>query len=110
MQGYQVSFFTQQDKRHQGKPIVEWLVQLAQELHLSGVTVLPASLGIGHHHQLHAAHFFELSDQPVVVIMVLTATEAEQLLARLQAEKVSLFYVKTPAEFALLGKDDARTN
>lgn len=110
MQGYQISFFTQQSKRHQGKPLVDWLVKLAQELHLSGVTVLPASLGIGHHQQLHAAHFFELSDQPVVVIMVLTGPEAEQLLTRLQAEKVNLFYVKTPAEFALLGTDDTRTN
>src|ERR1035437_3438787 len=38
MNGYQITFFTQQDHRHNGKPVGDWLVHLAQELGLRGAT------------------------------------------------------------------------
>ena len=34
MNGYQITFFTRQDRRHKGKQIGEWLIQLVQELGL----------------------------------------------------------------------------
>ena len=43
MNGYQITFFTQQDRRHRGKPMADWLVVLAGELGLRGATVIPAS-------------------------------------------------------------------
>jgi len=104
MGGFQITLYTQQDRRHRGMPIVDWLVQLAGELHLRGVTVTPASEGVGQHHRVHAAHFFELADQPVSVTFVLTSEEADRLMARLQAEALHLFYVKTAAEFGVIGK------
>lgn len=42
MNGYQIIFFTRQDRRHRGRPLADWLVHLASE-------------GIGHGHRLHAA-------------------------------------------------------
>lgn len=105
MNGYQVTFFTSQDKRHRGKPMAEWLVQLARELHLRGATVLAASEGFGQHGRIHAAHFFELADQPLEVVMAVTVEESERLFARLVAEGVHLFYVKAPVEFGVLGDD-----
>ena len=105
MQGFQITVFTQQDRRHHGKPLVEWLVQLAGELGLSGATVMPATEGIGHHHRVHAAHFFELADQPMAVLFVLTEDEAQRLTTRLAAEGLQLFYVKTAVEFGVIGKE-----
>ncbi|MDP1610412.1 MAG: DUF190 domain-containing protein [Sulfuritalea sp.] len=107
MNGYQITFFTQQDKRHHGKPLADWLVHLAQEMGLRGATLIAGSEGFGHHGRIHSAHFFELADQPLEVLMAVTAEEAERLFERLKAEGAHLFYVKTPVEFGTLGESDS---
>ncbi len=106
MNGYQITFFTHQDKRHKGKQLGEWLLQLAQELGLGGATLLTGGESFGHHRRIHSAHFFELADQPVEVMIAVTTEEADKLLDRLKAEGVHLFYVKTPIEFGVLGAPD----
>lgn len=103
MNGYQLTFFTQQDQRHQGKPLADWLVRLAKEMGLRGATLIPASEGFGHHRRLHSAHFFELTDQPLEVLMAVSEAEAQRLFDRLRAEGVRVFYVKTPVEFGTTG-------
>jgi uncharacterized protein len=106
MIGYQITFFTHQDKRHHGKPIGDWLVYLARELNLRGATLLAGGEGFGHAHRIHSAHFFELADQPIEVMMAVTEEEKERLFGRLKAEGVHLFYVKTPVEFGVLGESE----
>lgn len=103
MQGYQLSFFTQQDQRHQHHPVAEWLLLLARDMGLRGATVFPASEGFGAHRRIHAAHFLDLSDQPQQVVMVVSEEESQQLMAHLRHAGVHLFYVKTPVEFGVLG-------
>ncbi|MCX7173674.1 MAG: DUF190 domain-containing protein [Proteobacteria bacterium] len=105
MNGFQITFFTQQDKRHHGKPLAEWLVNLAKEMSLPGATLIAGSEGFGHHGRIHSAHFFELADQPLEIQMAVSKEDAERLFARLKAEGVHLFYVKTPVEFGILGED-----
>ena len=107
MNGYQITFFTQQDRRHGGKPLADWLVHLAEELGLRGATLIPGGEGLGHDHRLHSARFFELADQPVAVLMAVTEDEAQRLFDRLRAEAVRVFYVKTPVEFGTLGGEAA---
>ncbi len=107
MNGYQLTFFTQQDHRHKGRPVADWLVQLARELGLRGATLLAAGEGFGHHGRIHSAHFFELADQPLEVVMALTIEEADRLFERLKAEGVHLFYVKMAVEFGTLGGPDS---
>lgn len=103
MNGYQITFFTEQDRRHKGKPVAEWLVRTAQEMGLGGCTLIAAAEGVGHDHRLHSSRFFELADQPVAVMMALTGDETERLFERLRTEGVHLFYVKTAVEFGALG-------
>jgi len=107
MNGYQVTFFTRQDHRHKGKPVGEWLVHLAKELGLRGATLVAAGEGLGPHGRIHSAHFFELADQPLEVLMALTEEETQRLFARLEAEGVHLFYVKAAVEFGTLGEPHA---
>lgn len=104
MNGYQVTFFTQQDRRHGGLPLGDWLVREARELGVGGATLTVAAAGFGHDRRLHSAHFFELTDQPVEVTMALSAVEAERLFARLGEEKIKVFYVKTPIEYGMTGE------
>ena len=104
MNGYQITFFTQQDHKHKGKPLGEWLIQLAREMGLPGATLIAAGEGYGHHRRIHSAHFFELADQPQEVQLALDENDARRLFDRLQAEDVHLFYVKTAVEFGTLGE------
>lgn len=104
MKGYQLTFFTQQDRRHRGQPLGEWLLLLARELGLPGATLIAGSEGFGHHRRIHSSHFFELADQPLEIQMVVSEGDAQRLFTRLQEDGVRLFYVKTPVEFGTLGE------
>ena len=103
MHGYQLTFFTQQDRRHRGHSLAQWLLEEARSLGISGATLITASEGFGHDRKIRSAHFFELTDQPLEVTMAVSAADAERLLARLKEEAVNIFYVKAPIEFGMTG-------
>jgi PII-like signaling protein len=104
MQGYQLTFFTQQDRKHGCLPLGDWLVQEARKLGVGGATLIAGGEGFGHGHKLHSAHFFELADQPIEVTMALSESEMERLFERLREESIKVFYVKTPIEFGMTGE------
>jgi PII-like signaling protein len=101
MQGYQLTFFTQQNRSHGGKPLVRWLMDMAQDLGVAGATLTAASEGFGRHHHLHSAHFIELADQPLILTMVVTAEDAGRIFALLKQEQINVFYTKAPVEFGM---------
>jgi uncharacterized protein len=105
MKGYQITFFTQQDRKHKSRALGEWLIQLAKELGLGGATLMNATEGFGDSGRLHSAHFFELADQPQAVIMTATQEQSATLFARLSIEEPGLFYVRTAVEFGVVGDE-----
>ncbi|ANI16279.1 MULTISPECIES: DUF190 domain-containing protein [Pseudomonas] len=107
MQGYLVTFFTQQSRRHGGKLITDWMVDLARSMKLKGATLVLGAEGYGHAGRLHSYHFFELADQPVEICLAVSEEECQQLFERLEAEDLALFYVKTPVEMGTVGKRKA---
>ena len=101
MQGISLKFYVQEDKKHHHLLVYEWLLEQARRLGLSGGSAFKAMAGFGRHGVLHEDHFFELAGQlPVVIEFILTQEEADRLITFVQTEEVTLFYVKTPAEFA----------
>lgn len=104
MIGYQLSFFTNQDHRHHGKPVSEWILEQSRKLGIRGATLLNASEGYGQHRRIHSTHFFDLSEQPQEVILAVTEEEADKLFAKLNEETVKVFYTKTKIEFGMLGE------
>lgn len=107
MKGYQVTFFTVQDRRHGHKQMGEWLLELAKSMQLHGATLIGAQIGIGGHHRFHSAHFLELADQPLEITMIVTEDEYGLLFERLNAEpNLELFYAKIPVEFGAIGRAD----
>ncbi|HEY9459510.1 MAG TPA: DUF190 domain-containing protein [Paralcaligenes sp.] len=104
MKGYQVTFFTVQDRRHDHKPVSDWLLELAKSMQLQGATLIGAETGIGGRHRFHSTHFLELTDQPLEITMIVSEDECVRLFERLHAEpNLQLFYAKTPVEFGVLG-------
>jgi PII-like signaling protein len=105
MNGYQITFFTHQDRRYKGRQIGEWLMGLIKELNLRGASLHSGGESFSRGGRLHSAHFFELADQPVEVLVAVTADESVVLFDRLKRESVHLFYVKTAVEYGVLGVD-----
>src|SRR5450631_251497 len=105
MNGYQITFFTHQDRRFKGMQIADWLHGLVRELGLRGASIHAGGESFARGGRVHSAHFFELSDQPIEVLIAVTSEEATRLFDRLKAEGVHLFYVKTPVEFGVLGHE-----
>lgn len=98
MQGDVLKLYVAQNAKHDGKLLYEWLLEEAKSLGIAGGSVFRAIAGYGRHGKLHKEHFFELAgDQPVMVEFFAEEAEITRLLGRLQAEKVSLFYVRLPA-------------
>lgn len=106
MNGYQLTFFTEQNRRHGHQALWEWLVETIKSLGLRGVTVFMAEEGFGRDGRLHSAHFFELADQPVEITMVVTEEEVSRIFQYLQQENIHLFYAKSKVEFGMLGEKE----
>lgn len=105
MNGFLVIFFTQQNRRHHGKMLGDWIVDLAKDMGLHGATLSTGIEGFGHTGRLHSAHFFDLADQPLEIRLAITEEESVRLFERLETEDISLFYIKTPIEFGTVGKN-----
>ena len=104
MLGYQLTFFTQQDRSHQGRPLAQWLLDEARAIGIGGATLIPAAEGFGHDRKMRSVHFFELTEQPVQVILAVTEAECQRLLARIKEEGINIFVIKTPIEFGMIGE------
>ena len=104
MQGFKLTFFTQQDRTVHGQSLALWLIQQAKEIGIRGATLSAATEGFGHDKKLHSAHFFELAEQPLQVTMAVTEEEAEQVFALLKKENINIFYTKAAIEFGMSGE------
>jgi PII-like signaling protein len=103
MNGYAVTFITEEGKRHKGKTVCHWLQDVARSLGIQGVTTVAAVEGMGRHGKLHSAHFIELADQPIEIMMAVSQEQCDKLFALLEEERANLFYVKTPVEYGFVG-------
>ncbi len=103
MQGYQLSFYTQQDRKHGGSNLAEWLLNCGREHGALGGTLFSAELGFGHDRRFHSSHFFELADQPVCVVMAMDAESCERILDAIRQASIDVFYVKIPIEYGRTG-------
>lgn len=98
MQGHVLKLYVAQNAKHGGKLLYEWLLEEARAFGIPGGSVFRAIAGYGRHGKLHEEHFFELAgDQPVMVEFFAEEAAITRLLERLQAENISLFYVRLPA-------------
>lgn len=105
MNGYQLTFYTEQNRKHGHQTVCEWLLHEVRELGIRGATVISCAEGIGHAGAHHAAHMLKLADQPLQIILAVTEEEAEHILDVVRAENVHVFYTRFPIEFGIMGDD-----
>ncbi len=99
MDGYFLTFFTQQNRTHEGVPLAEWLVARAREIGVRGATVIPGREGFGDDGRFHSDGFFDMEDRPIQVEMVLADAECDRLLAEIAARRLRIFYTRSRVEF-----------
>ena len=103
MKGAHLKFYVLEFRKHRGILLYEWLLEKAKETGVHGGSAFRAIAGYGKHGILHEAHFYELQGTlQVEVVFTVTDDEAEKLLNIIKEEKISLFYVKIPAEYGIL--------
>ncbi|WP_436898884.1 DUF190 domain-containing protein [Acinetobacter gyllenbergii] len=104
MNGFLLSFYTAQNRTYQGQMMSEWLLSVAKQMNLRGATVLAGLEGVDHQGLFHSASFFELADRPIQIQFAVSNQQATELLDYLNDKEISLFYVKTPIEYGVVGQ------
>lgn len=103
MKGVCLKFYMHENLRHHHLLAYEWLLEEARKMGIHGGSAFRAIAGFGRHGVLHEDHFFELAgDLPVTVEFIVSEEDADRLLAMARAERMPLFYLRVPAEFAVL--------
>lgn len=96
-----LQIFVSEASRHHGKLTYEWLLDMAQQLGISGGSAFHALAGFGRHGR-HDVGFFELAgDLPVVVEFFVEADMADRLLKTVAEAGLKLVYAKLPAELGV---------
>lgn len=105
MEGYFVTFFTQQNREHDGTPLASWIVEEAKRLGVRGATLFSGKEGFGHDGRFHSESLFDLEDPPVQVGMALTEAECEKLMVRIREARLRVFFTKSKIEFGFTSED-----
>src|SRR6516225_8078340 len=101
--GSQLTVYTSRKDKKGHKSAVSWIIDAARAQGVFGVTVLEGYEGLDAHGKLHAAHFFDLADEPAVVLIVADDPSIDALLATLAQGGVDLFYTRSAIEYGSLG-------
>lgn len=98
-----LTFYVDEKLHHEGKPFYEWLLDEAKELGVRGGSAFRAISGFGRHGRLHDEKFFELAGELAVKVeFILDDKLAEQLLQRVKAQNLEVFYTRHTVESGIL--------
>lgn len=90
-----LTFYVSEKQHHGGMPRYEWLLEEARELGIHGGSAFRAIAGFGRHGRLREDTFFELAGELAVKVeFILEDAIAEQLLQRVRAQNLEIFYVR----------------
>ncbi|MFZ1325413.1 MAG: DUF190 domain-containing protein [Candidatus Contendobacter sp.] len=109
MNGICLQFYVHEHRRHHGILLYEWLLERAKSLGIHGGSAFRAIAGFGRHGILHEDHFFELAGNlPIAVVFMVSADQADQLLALIQCEKLPVFYARMPMDYGIINGGSAQ--
>lgn len=109
MKGSQLTLFAaNQSHRKSRMTVVGWILDEAKKAGIEGATVIEVSECIDAHGRYHAARFFELVDQPVVVTVAAEDARIDTLLDSVRQGGVQLFYTRCPVEYEVLGTGEGK--
>jgi len=91
----QLTFYVAEKQLHAGMPLYEWLLEEAKGLGILGGSAFRAIAGFGRHGRLREETFFELAGELAVKVEFIVDDKlAEQMLQRVRAQSLEVFYVR----------------
>ncbi|ANQ53299.1 hypothetical protein XJ44_02015 [Thermosipho affectus] len=82
---------------HFGKPVFEYIVKLAYDEGLRGITVMKGIIGFGHKRHIHRSDFFSLSeDLPIVIDIVDEKNKIDMFLQKVKELNFDGLIVEMP--------------
>ncbi len=99
----QLNFYVTEKQLHAGVPLYEWLLEEARELGILGGSAFRAIAGFGRHGRLREETFFELAGELAVQVEFIVDDKlAEQMLQRVRAQSLNVFYVRHKVESGIV--------
>jgi len=90
-----LSFYISEKQHHDGMPLYEWILEQAREMNANGGSAFRAIAGYGRHGKMHEDTFFELAGELAVKVeFILDDKPTEELLDRVKAQKLNVFYTR----------------
>jgi len=74
-EGQILRIFMEEERKHEGIPLYEWVVKEARKHKLAGATVLRGLEGFGLHHRMHTAKILRLSSNLPIIIEIIDRTD-----------------------------------
>ncbi|TKB25264.1 DUF190 domain-containing protein [Desulfopila sp. IMCC35006] len=105
MEGYLVTFFTQENREHNKTSLANWIIEEAKSLGVRGATLFSGQEGFGHDGRFHSGNYFDLEDRPQQVVLALTYDECDRLFRNIKENKLQMFYTKVRAEFGYTSEE-----
>jgi uncharacterized protein len=104
MNASSLRFYVHENRRHQGKPLYEWLLEEARQRGIRGGTAFRSIAGFGRHGAIEEQHFFELAGATTVLVeFIVDDAEADTLMKLAGEGGTPLFYVRIAAESGVVG-------
>ena len=98
-----LAFYVSEKQRHAGMPSYEWLLEEAKALGIHGGSAFRAIAGFGRHGRLHEETFFELAGELAVKVeFILDDALAGQMLERVRAQNMNVFYVRQEVQSGII--------
>ena len=104
MKGKQLNLFIKAGHYHDGQPLEQWTMRQARRMGIMGGSLVRAAGGYGHDHEIDFGRLNDDGQSSFILSFVVSDEHAEELLARLKAERVDVFFSITDARFGLVSQ------
>ncbi|MES1923730.1 DUF190 domain-containing protein [Salinisphaera sp. T31B1] len=105
MKGFEVIFIAPSARRHDGKPVLDAIADMAQRMGIKRMTRRVDAMGKGASGHVHSAHFFEQADQPEELMFVLDGGDADRLIREVEGSGADTLCIRRSIEYWAFGED-----
>lgn len=107
MKGFEVLFIAPRSRCHDGRPVLDVIVDIAHRHGIERHTRRCDTFGVGANGHAHSAHFFEQTDEPEELMFVLDGGDADVLLRAVEQAGLAVFCLRRAIDYWQFGDNDS---
>lgn len=105
MKGKELVFMAPRSRHHHGQPVMDAILHIAQSQGIKHYIRNYYAEGSDAQGHVHSAHFFELTDEPEELKIILGNARAKALYEEVVRQRIRVFCLQRPVEYDMLGED-----